>query len=69
MQKTVQKTVQKILDKIKENPKITLKELGNDVGLTRRGVDWNIAKLKKQGKLKRIGPDKGGHWEINEANK
>ena len=66
--KTVQKTVQKILDKIKENPKITLKELVNDVGLTRRGVDWNIAKQKKQGKLKRIGPDKGGHWEINEPN-
>jgi len=23
-----------------------------------------ISTLKKKGKLKRIGPDKGGHWEV-----
>jgi len=26
----------------------------------------NIAKLKAQGKLQRIGPAKGGHWEVIE---
>jgi len=23
-----------------------------------------IAKLKKEGRIKRMGPDKGGHWEV-----
>lgn len=23
-----------------------------------------IAKLRKSGKIKRVGPDKGGHWEV-----
>ncbi len=64
--KSSQKAVEKILSAIKENPKITTAELVNISGLSRRGVEWNIEKLKKQGKLKRIGPDKGGYWEIIE---
>ncbi len=37
-------------------------------GLTRRGVEWNPDKLKKSGKIRRIGPDKGGHWEVVDHN-
>ena len=33
--------------------------------VTERSAERNIQKLQKEGKLKRIGPDKGGHWEIN----
>ncbi|QJR22712.1 hypothetical protein BREVNS_1962 [Brevinematales bacterium NS] len=62
--KTVEKTVEKIIAAIKENPKITIKELGEKTVLSRRGVEWNIEKLKQQGKLKRIGSDKGGYWEV-----
>jgi len=29
-------------------------------------VDWNVRKLKADGKLRRGGPDKGGRWEIVE---
>ena len=36
------------------------------LNLTIDGIDWNVRKLKKAGKLKRIGPDKGGHWEVVE---
>jgi len=35
--------------------------------LTRDGLNWNIKKLKELGILSRVGPDKGGHWEINES--
>jgi ATP-dependent DNA helicase RecG len=27
-------------------------------------MEWQIAKLKKEGRIKRIGPAKGGHWEV-----
>ena len=63
-QKTVEKTVEKILEAIKENPYITQKELEKVTELGRRGIEWNIKKLKKQGAIKRIGPDKGGYWEV-----
>jgi len=63
-QKTVEKTVEKILDAIKNNPKITQNELAKITGLTRRGIEWNLAKLKEKGIIKRVGPAKGGHWEI-----
>jgi len=31
--------------------------------LSRRGIEYNIDKLKKEKKIKRIGEDKGGHWK------
>ena len=56
--------MEKILDAIKSNPKITQNELMEVTSLTRRGVEWNLAKLKEKGIIKRTGPAKGGHWEI-----
>lgn len=47
-QKTVEKTVEKILTAIKNNPNITQKELIIITGLTRRGVEWNLANLKEK---------------------
>ena len=32
--------------------------------MTRRGIDKNIKKLKEQGLIRRVDPDKGGHWEV-----
>ena len=64
VEKTVAKTVEKILDAIKSNPKITQNELAEIAGLTRRGIEWNLAKLKEKGIIKRIGPAKGGYWKI-----
>ena len=64
MEKTVEKTVEKIISLIKENPNVTQKELVKKTGLTRRGIEWNLAKLKQEKIIKRVGSDKAGHWEI-----
>lgn len=58
------KTSEAILALIKENPSITRGELATHLNLTMNGIDWNLNKLKKEGRLKRIGPDKGGYWEV-----
>ena len=55
-----QKTILKL---IKENPYISKKELSETIGISTTAIDKNITRLKKEGLLKRIGPDKGGHWE------
>lgn len=63
-QKSSQKSSQIILELITKNPQITLSELADKLNMTRRGIDKNIKKLKEQGIIRRIGPDKGGYWEI-----
>jgi len=64
-QDTTQKTTQKILDIIFENPSINRKELAQKIGnITEDGIKYHLTKLAKLGKLKRIGPDKGGQWQV-----
>ncbi len=62
--KTVEETVEEIISLLKSNPKITARELQIKTGLSRRGVEWNIAKLKQEGKIERIGPTKSGYWKV-----
>jgi ATP-dependent DNA helicase RecG len=33
-------------------------------GITEDGIKYQLNRLKEQGILKRIGPDKGGFWQI-----
>ena len=62
---TVDKTnEEKILDAIRVNPGITQQKLVEITGLTRRGVEWNIQKLKVENVIRRVGGKKHGHWEI-----
>ena len=61
---TVGKTVGKLYELLKENPQITREELAVITGLSIRGVEYNLNKLKQDGLIKRIGPAKGGYWEI-----
>jgi len=55
-----------ILAQMKRNNRITLDQLAATIKVTRRTIIRDIEKLKKEGKLKRIGPAKGGHWEISQ---
>jgi len=63
-QKSSQKSSQKILELIQKNPFVTIKQLAETLGLSDRAIKKNLAKLKKEGKIKRIGPDKGGQWKV-----
>ncbi len=62
--KTTQKTTQKILAVLAKKPNATRADLAKAIGLSTDGVKWNLDKLKKSGKIRRIGPDRGGHWVI-----
>ena len=68
LEETTQKTTQKMIELMRSNPTITIESLCKECGLTRDGVNWNIRKLKSAGLIRRIGPDKGGHWEVVEEN-
>jgi ATP-dependent DNA helicase RecG len=59
-----EKSREKILDILRENNRITMNELAEKTGLSIKGIEKNIRLLKKEKVLRRIGPDKGGHWEV-----
>ena len=64
-QKSSQKTTQKILSIVAGQPTLNRKEIAELMGdITQDGVKYHLEKLKAAGKLRRIGPDKGGHWEV-----
>ncbi|HRT18437.1 MAG TPA: winged helix-turn-helix transcriptional regulator [Candidatus Paceibacterota bacterium] len=56
----------KILLLLKEKPSITKKQLSEILRISKIAVDKNIDKLKSLNLLKRVGPDKGGYWEVIE---
>jgi ATP-dependent DNA helicase RecG len=62
--KTSVKTSVKILELISTNSQITIPELADEIDVTERSIERNIQKLQQNGKLVRIGPDKGGHWKV-----
>ena len=62
--KNLKRTSDKILAYMKENPLITREVLAELLRISVKGLDWNIKKLKHEGKLKRVGNDRQGHWEV-----
>ncbi|MBI5574535.1 MAG: putative DNA binding domain-containing protein [Elusimicrobia bacterium] len=54
----------KILKSIMGNRNITTDELAKKLDISNIAVYKNVRKLKEKEIIKRIGPDKGGHWEI-----
>ena len=43
--------------------------LARRIGITPKAVEKQIARLKADGTLRRIGPDKGGYWqEVEKAD-
>jgi ATP-dependent DNA helicase RecG len=53
-----------ILKYIDNNPYISLSQLSRAIKISQTAVENNIKKLKQKGILKRVGPAKGGHWEV-----
>lgn len=55
---------QRILELLFQHPRMAAPELAEIVGISKRKIEKNVATLKKMGRLQRIGPAKGGHWEV-----
>jgi ATP-dependent DNA helicase RecG len=60
------KTPALILQILKQNPNMTLADVGNQIGKSKSTVERTGSKLVKEGKMKYISPQKGGHWEVIE---
>ncbi|MCK9215461.1 MAG: putative DNA binding domain-containing protein [Rhodoferax sp.] len=55
-----------ILNLVRTSPHLSYDKLAELTQKDRTTIMRNMAKLKTQGRLKRIGPAKGGHWQVIE---
>jgi len=62
------KTENQVFAFLSDNPEITIPELAEKLGLTTRAVEKQIAKLREKGRLRRIGPARGGRWQTIEKD-
>ena len=58
------KTEDHILDLLVRNPKLTFVGMVEALGISRSAIQKHVERLKDAQRLRRIGPDKGGHWEV-----
>jgi ATP-dependent DNA helicase RecG len=63
-EKSSEKSSEKILGLLKADPKLSAREIGGRLGITQRAVEKQIAKLRVEGRIRHIGPAKGGRWEV-----
>ncbi|MBI4648474.1 MAG: helix-turn-helix domain-containing protein [Bacteroidia bacterium] len=49
---------------IKNDTRISIDLLAKRLNVTRRTIICDFEELKERGIIKRIGPAKGGHWEV-----
>ncbi len=55
-----------IISMIIDDNEISANKIASKLNLASRTIERYIEKLKAAGRLRRIGPDKGGHWEVIE---
>lgn len=58
------KTPEAILLLLQHNPQLTRQQLADAIGKDLRTIGRAISKLQQTNQLKRIGPDKTGHWQV-----
>lgn len=58
------KRLNKIIELVIENRDITIAQLANMLEVSDKTIKRDIAKLKEQNRLTRVGSLKSGHWEI-----
>lgn len=67
VQSSVQSSVEtgaRILALLAKDSALTVPGIAKHLGLTTRAVEKQLARLKTQSRLRRVGPNKGGHWEL-----
>lgn len=55
-----------ILNAMQQDPKVSAAKIAIQLGVSSRSVEKHIRNMREKGIIRRIGPDKGGFWEIIE---
>lgn len=55
-----------ILGYLRQHPETTLPDLASELQISYKGIEWHFTRLKKEGLIRHVGPNNGGHWELIE---
>lgn len=58
------KSREKIISLLSQDGSLSATALAERTGITPKAVEKQLAKLKAEGQIRRIGPDRGGSWEV-----
>ena len=58
------KRLDKVVELLKENKHLTINQIATICNVSSKTIKRDIAKLKELGKIKRVGSQKSGYWEI-----
>ena len=56
-----------LLELLGQNPKVSRKELAGIMGINESAVQKRLDALRKKQMVRRVGADKGGHWEVKQG--
>lgn len=56
----------KIITLLSQDNTLSATAIAERIGITSKAVEKQIARMKADGVLRRIGPDKGGYWQVEE---
>lgn len=62
--KVADKSEDKVLALIRNNASITIPAMMRQLAMSDSGVRKILRKLQNEGRLRRVGANKNGHWEI-----
>lgn len=62
--KTSVKTPDRIIEILSRNPHRTLADIASEIDKSVRAVEMACTKLVKAQRIRHVGPQKGGHWEV-----
>jgi ATP-dependent DNA helicase RecG len=60
------KTPEQLIDFFRKNPNATLQDAADALGKSISSMEKVSAQLRKEGKIRYTGPQKGGHWKVVE---
>ena len=65
--KSVDKTSEDVFNILRTNPRITLDQVAKAIGLSVRGVEQAVKRLRVAKRIKKVGGKKLGHWEVTQT--
>jgi len=57
-------TQERLVQLLREQPQLSAPAIAAALGIGKDGVKYHLNQLKQTGKLRRVGPNKGGRWEV-----
>lgn len=63
-EETSEATSAQVVALLRQSPELTARQLAGRLSLSQRAIELQLAKLKAAHKLRRVGPNKGGKWEV-----